>query len=329
VENPLIDAIRAARDFGEVQRIISTVTLNQIQPILVRELLLRMVAFWIRGASFSWRALPPWLRMELQSMRVTPAILAEVARRAGTPILKTRIPPIRPPESPTFGQLVLPDEIEGVGSARLWAAAKAILERNVVTRGQFDRMTAAARSHAFTVAYVESEKIIGQYRRALHDTIRVGASLEEFKRQTEEFNTLTPSHLENVYRTNVQGAFRDGRETVLQNPVVSDVFPYQQYIATRDGRVRPEHEALERLGLNETGIYRRDDPVWDTFTPPWDFNCRCGVRLLTLKAAARAGVQEAKDWLESGREPDRPEWRIDAIPFSGNEGFGARSGILV
>lgn len=324
--NPLLDAIRGAESAAQVQTIISQVAVNEIQPLIARELLIRLVAFWIKGASFSWRAFPAWLRMELQSMRVTPNILKEVARRAGTTIQS--IPTVGRPESPTFGQMVAPREIVDLGSDRLWASAKALIDRNVVTRGQFERMADSAKSRAFTVAFQESTKIIEKYRRALHDTIRVGASLDEYRDQVAAFDTLTPSHLENVYRTNIQAAFRDGRETVLKNPIVSDVFPYQQYIATRDARVRPEHLAMEQLGLDGTSIYRRDDPVWDYFTPPWDYNCRCGVRLMSVKAAARAGVREAQLWLETGRAPLVPEHRLQYIPFLPNEGFGARSGLL-
>lgn len=324
--NPLLDAIRGAESPAQVQTIISQVAVNEIQPLIARELLIRMVAFWVKGASFSWRAFPPWLRMELQSMRVTPNILTEVARRAGAPIQS--IPTLGRPESPTFGQLILPREIEGLGSDRLWASAKALIDRNVVTRGQFGRMADSAKARAFTVAFQESEKIIDKYRRALHDTIRVGASLDEYVDQVSDFDTLRPCHLENVYRTNIQAAFRDGRETVLKNPIVSDVFPYQQYIATRDARVRPEHLAMERLGLDGTSIYRRDDPIWDHFTPPWDYNCRCGVRLMSVKAAALAGVREAQLWLDTGRAPKEPEHRLQYIPFTPNEGFGARSGLL-
>jgi hypothetical protein len=88
---------------------------------------------------------------------------------------------------------------------------------------------------------------------------------------------------------------------------------------------------LGQLGLNGTGIYRRDDPFWDHFTPPNGFNCRCGVRILTVDAAARAGVQEAKQWLASGQRPATPEHRFSAIPFPPTPGFGSRgrTGVLV
>ena len=52
---------------------------------------------------------------------------------------------------------------------------------------------------------------------------------------------------------------------------MAEVFPYQEYLPIGDSRTRPEHLALAELGINETGVYRRDDPFWDLFLPPWDF----------------------------------------------------------
>jgi hypothetical protein len=102
------------------------------------------------------------------------------------------------------------------------------------------------------------------------------------------------------------------------------VFPYQAYEPIHDGRVRDEHAELEKLGLNGTNVYRRDDPMWNYFTPPWGYNCRCGVNLLTVDAAARAGVAEAKLWQSTGRPPEVPEHRLQAIDFRPPVGFGTR-----
>jgi uncharacterized protein with gpF-like domain len=130
--------------------------------------------------------------------------------------------------------------------------------------------------------------------------------------------------VENIYRTNFQAAFRDGRETLASHPVVAGIFPYQQYLAQHDARTRHQHKELEKLGLNGTAVYRRDDPFWDMFTPPWDYQCRCGVRMLTISQAAKLGVKEAIEWLDTGVAPMRPEWRYQDIPFAAKPGFGSR-----
>lgn len=206
-------------------------------------------------------------------------------------------------------------------------AAESLSQRGILTRDDFDAASETIRSRAFTVARQQSTEAIEQIRTALTKDIQDGTSLRSFSARIADLAEASPigtSHLETVYRTNVQAAFRDGRETLLQNRIVDEVFPYQEYIPIRDGRVRPDHLALEKLGLSGTGVYRRDDPFWDYFTPPWDYNCRCGASPLTIDAAARKGVREAQDWLKTGRPPEQPEWRIGKVPFAHKSGFGQR-----
>jgi hypothetical protein len=107
------------------------------------------------------------------------------------------------------------------------------------------------------------------------------------------------------------------------HPVVAEIFPYQEYVPIHDGRVREEHEALAHLGIDGTGVYRREDPFWDYFTPPWGYQCRCGVNLLGIADAARLGVREASEWLETGVKPPLRS-RLAEIPFKPTDGFGYR-----
>lgn len=118
-------------------------------------------------------------------------------------------------------------------------------------------------------------------------------------------------------------AYSTGLIEVLNHPLVADEFPYLAYHAVHDSRVRPEHLALERHGLNGTNIYRRDDPIWERFTPPWDYQCRCAIIPMTIEDAARAGVHEAQEWLRTGLPPSTPEW-VTPPPFSPPEGWNTR-----
>lgn len=240
-------------------------------------------------------------------------------------------PPPVPPEKPRWPGPFAdgPDEIR---FPKIEEAAERLLERDVITREQFDAADEQARQQAFTVAGDMEEGTIEKIRDTLAEDVQEGTSLDGFRERLDENLGKSPiggSHLETVYRTNVQGSFRDGRETLMQDPVVDRMFPYQKYAPIHDDRVRPEHEALGSLGLNGTGIYRRDDPFWNYFTPPWSWNCRCAVSPMTLRAAARAGVREAKEWLDSGRPPEQPEWRLNDIPFPPVPGFGSRGLVSV
>jgi len=215
---------------------------------------------------------------------------------------------------------------------KLEKAATSLLQRGVMQRSVFDQLNDKAKAKAFTIAGEITDGTIARVRDVLAQATVEGPSLPAFRKILDKklkTSLLGPAHVETVYRTNLQAAYRDGRESLAQDPVISQVFPYQEYLPITDGRVRPEHLALGKLGLNGTGIYRRDDPFWDSFTPPWGFNCRCGTNLLTIRAAARKGVKEAQQWLKTGAPPEIPEWRYQQIPFASYPGFGQRGGNLV
>lgn len=225
-------------------------------------------------------------------------------------------PPIVPP---TPHPSVEPhDEHPLVHLPMIKQAAKDMQERRLVTRDIFARLDYDARAKAFTVAGIEAESALGKIRDVVTETVEKGETLEAFKNRVEasldEGNALSDAHMETVFRANVYGAYSDGMNRLLERPVVGDLFPYRAYYSIRDDRRRPEHGALEKLGLNGTNIYRADDPTWKRFLPPWAFGCRCGWVALTVKQAAERGVQEAIDWLANDRPPIQPEW-VEPPPF--------------
>ncbi len=138
-----------------------------------------------------------------------------------------------------------------------------------------------------------------------------GAGFLRFKRRVKE--TVGNIHvrdgqLEFVYRNCAMQAVSDQHDAQTADPIVESLFPYEEYLPVHDARTSLEHLALGSLGLNGTGIYRRDDPFWNRFSPPWGMTCRCGKNLLTLEAAARKGVAEAIEWQNSGSPPQEPAW---------------------
>lgn len=265
------------------------------------------LAAWIDAYQWNAGKLPQWLKTQLSEV-------------GGTP------PP--PPIINLFGDPVPPE----VKFPKIENAAKSLEARGIMTRAEFDQVSDAAKSKAFTIAGEIENETIDRIRNELVKATVEGPSLPKFRETLEKkLNTglLGPAHIETVYRTNLQAAYRDGRESLLRNPIVGEAFPYQEYLPIHDARARPEHRILESLGLNGTGIYRRDDPFWNRFTPPWDYNCRCATNLLSIEAAARGGVKEAQKWLETGVPPQQPEFRDAFIPFDNVPGFGQRTGVLI
>lgn len=250
--------------------------------------------------------------------KIPPMLLGYVASKGG-------MPPAGPP--PKIGRLFGWDGEPTVRFPLIEEAAKSLLERRIVSPEEFARLSASERAKAFTMAGEWSTDALAHVRDALSETVAEGASIPVFKAKLRDrFNAseIGPGHLETVYRTNIQAAYSDGRETLAANPIVAELFPYARYVCIHDGRVRHQHLELEELGLDHTDIYRADDPMWDYFTPPWDFNCRCGKIMLTIEDAARAGVKEAQRWLKTGRAPLVPEYRISHIDFRPPPGFGGR-----
>ncbi|MEK0369738.1 MAG: phage minor head protein [Nitrosopumilus sp.] len=94
----------------------------------------------------------------------------------------------------------------------------------------------------------------------------------------------------NWLSTENQASFRQsqGVENWKEVNEDSDVFPYLQYSTVKDSRVRPDHQELDGI------IKRIDDPFWDTWFPPNDWNCRCIVKQLET-AKVTKGTFEKND----------------------------------
>lgn len=185
-------------------------------------------------------------------------------------------------------------------------AGKILQESQVMQPDVFNGLAAEARQSAFTISGKLEDDTISKVKDILTENIQNVTNRTEFMARVREEIPKLPlseAHLEQVFRNNTNAAYSDGQEKVLQNPIVGSAFPYRAYFAIRDSRARPEHLRLEKMGLSGTNVYYHLDPVWQIFRPPWDWNCRCGFIAFTKRQAARAGVQEAIKWLDTGVEP--------------------------
>jgi SPP1 gp7 family putative phage head morphogenesis protein len=90
--------------------------------------------------------------------------------------------------------------------------------------------------------------------------------------------------------TENQAAFRQSQAVDSWKEIQEDkeVFPFLQYSTIKDSRVRPDHK--EQDGI----IKRVDDPFWNTWYPPNDWNCRCIVIQLE-KATVTKGTFPEND----------------------------------
>lgn len=203
-------------------------------------------------------------------------------------------------------------------------AAKLLAEKRLVSRPVFDRLSAVTRLKSLAVAGVDVTETLAKIRDTLSESITEDTDYEEWREKVlarvDEGTFLSDAHMEVVFRNNIQAAFSDGQMGVLQLPLVRNGFPYAAYESIHDDRRREEHGELEKRGINQTNVYRVEDPVFQIFRPPWDHNDRCSWIPLTIQQAAERGVKEAQRWLESGVEPVSPAY-VEMPPFQPPPGF--------
>ncbi len=185
-------------------------------------------------------------------------------------------------------------------------AGQRLRDATIYTSDEYRQLAAGAREHAFSITADIEQRTVEKLRDILADNVSTSVDRRKFVRDVREQLPELPvndARLDMVFRNNVNSSYSDGAEQTLSQPIVGNSFPYRAYVAIRDDRVRPEHLMMEKLGLDGTNVYHKDDPVWLLFRPPWDFNCRCGWIPYTIRQAARAGVREAQQWLDTGQEP--------------------------
>lgn len=228
----------------------------------------------------------------------------------GTVDLYSRLPPLPSQPIAAGPPSVVPSPLTEVAEAHLpviEAAVKTLEEAPVAVGANYLETAELVKSGAFAITGDMTEKAVEDVKEQLTKVIAEGKSQKEFievvaDRLEKEGNPLSPPHIENVFRTNTMAAYGDAQyRAVTTDPMVMDAFPYVLRSATRDARVRKEHWALEKLGLNGTAVYRVDDPVWQEFRAPWGYNCRCRDTYLTVDQAARKGVKEAQAWIERAK----------------------------
>ena len=259
------------------------------------------------------RALQPGIQADLSASiyggaltGMADAIASVPATLSPPPEFALGMPPAPPAVPPPAAALFPDDEPPGVRFPALEDALE-VLEASPVSATLDYRQTAAlAREGAFAVTGDLTDQAVADVRDILARTIREGGNEADFvdtivTRLGDEGGPLSEAHLAQVFRTNTATAVSNGQHRALQAPMVSDSFPYRSFFATSDQRVRPEHIALEKLGLDGTNIYRQEDPTWLKFRPPFDFGCRCSWSPTTVLQAARRGVTEAKEWWERAK----------------------------
>jgi len=176
------------------------------------------------------------------------------------------------------------------------AAAGHFARKAAMTSAAFEKLSAEAKAHAFRIATVHKARLIQDVRNKVLEAIEKGTDWAEVQRNilkafdTEGIPKPTLPRLKTMFLMNTQQAYNDARRETLDEPSVSEAFPYRQYLTVGNGvaginGVRPTHAALHGK------IFAWDDPFWDWHTPPWEWRCRCTFIALTPGQVKALGVR--------------------------------------
>lgn len=166
-------------------------------------------------------------------------------------------------------------------------------DKKVVLPEEFYLLDLNARQYATTVSGLASLDQIKTVINLSNKAIESGSTFQEFQKAVKESGIeLSPHHLNNIFRTNIQNAYAHGIWTQQQENKANR--PYLRYSSLSDSRVRPSHLALNNI------IRHIDDSFWYTYYPPNGFECRCGVDALTEAQAKREGITSDDDLPKSG-----------------------------
>lgn len=165
------------------------------------------------------------------------------------------------------------------------------LSRNVVLGDEYYlRMTPIQRQQAVSIAGLAQISQVEHVMELLNKQLESGGTFADFQKAVKAGDIdvkLSKARLDNIFRTNIQGAY--GRGRWYQQQQNKSERPYLMREGINDIRQRPEHRVLDGL------IRHIDDPIWQIYYAPNGFRCRCRIRSLTKKQAEEKGITTDDD----------------------------------
>lgn len=171
----------------------------------------------------------------------------------------------------------------GFGVTFLEAIAAAERRTAVLPDEFYDEIPERLRQYAFSatgVATLDQAKAILD---SLNAKLANGGTFQEWKKEALAADWSIPkTKLELISRAHAQTAYMAGHWETFR--AQAQTRPFLMYSAINDGRTRPAHRAMSGY------IAPVDDPIWNTWSPPCGYNCRCSLISLTPAQARDRGL---------------------------------------
>lgn len=162
--------------------------------------------------------------------------------------------------------------------------------KRLLSDEDFSLLDQDERAKALSAPGADDRSTLEGIQRALGESLKAGEPLDKFRSRLDEVVALPKAQAETLFRTQTKQAYIAGQSRSLSDPVIAEEFPYVEFAATADTRVRDSHWELNRkiarLGSPEHRLFLRAVA---------DYNCRCTLIPLTEKEALRKGVSSLRD----------------------------------
>jgi hypothetical protein len=157
-------------------------------------------------------------------------------------------------------------------------AARRIASKPAVAKDVFDQLPDEIKGRAFTITGIEDFDTLEAVRDEIAK-LPAGADWDAVKRNVMEkispwFSPEAAAKRAQLLMSHHAFAAYSATQARIMDEM-ADIFPFRQYLSTKDGKVRRSHAALNEI------ILPADHPFWEKHTPPWEWNCRCQVVELT------------------------------------------------
>jgi len=173
------------------------------------------------------------------------------------------------------------------------AAIRALLRRTPRLAQTADQVVQNYRvGDGFAAVLAATVSVAKRVQKAIADLITKGTTVPDAASVIAETAGWTEAYSETVFRTNLATAYSEGRKEQARTPAAQKVVGAFMVSVTHDddlrrGRKRDNgenHQAADGL------IAATDDPIWSTTSPPYGYQCRCVLILVSRLRLQRQGL---------------------------------------
>jgi hypothetical protein len=173
-------------------------------------------------------------------------------------------------------------------------AVKAIRRLAPVSNDEWDKLTEDEQERSLKVGVMAQGDLVQDVFDGLVRAVEEGTTFDDFKAEigqslAEDWGSEDGARLEAIFRTNVLGAYNEGREEIFNDPAVKEDRPFWRWELIDDGRQSDDDPCLDC----EDVVLPADDPWWDAHPRPMHPNCRCTFSALSHEEAEEAGITDS------------------------------------